>query len=430
MVIILFLGEKPYECSICETRFSRLDNKTQHMLKHFTENNPSSKSVKDSEHSGELTPSEIAFNEALKITIREMNKKKMKRRASEHASVQPAPKAQQSSKSLLKCNYPEYDRSQPPFECSVCRKLFHRKDNLNRHEKIHSGDRPYSCEICEKSFVRKDHRDTHFATHSAKPGKRRKSVSVNSLNYNNSSNHNMANVLHSVKNEPSAFDQLMDDPQSSNTFNNPLKPVQFKSSKEAEYKCEFCGKTFTRKGHLGRHNFIHTGIRPYKCSQCSMTFARADYLKNHMRRHSENIIYSCKICKLSFDNNAECVNHVETHNQQTYEPPVETNASKSLLRPKSRPFECDRCEKSYTKKSHLNRHYLSHMGPVETVNVLPKCQYCNREFSRTDNKNAHERNNCALRNGIPGNVVSNVKINNEFNSELRPMTRSRRLIAS
>lgn len=57
------------------------------------------------------------------------------------------------------------------FPCVHCSKAFFRKHDLERHARVHSGDRPYVCRVCQKGFPRNDalrrhirlERDTHQA---------------------------------------------------------------------------------------------------------------------------------------------------------------------------------------------------------------------------------------------------------------------------
>ncbi|XP_040036449.2 uncharacterized protein LOC120821667 [Gasterosteus aculeatus] len=54
-----------------------------------------------------------------------------------------------------------------PFPCSVpgCERRFSRSDELNRHVRIHTGQKPFRCAICARSFSRSDHLTTHTRTH-------------------------------------------------------------------------------------------------------------------------------------------------------------------------------------------------------------------------------------------------------------------------
>jgi uncharacterized Zn-finger protein len=54
---------------------------------------------------------------------------------------------------------------------------------------------------------------------------------------------------------------------------------------ERPFRCEQCGKSFTRNEELTRHKRIHSGLRPYACAVCGKRFGRKDHLKKHARTH-------------------------------------------------------------------------------------------------------------------------------------------------
>ena len=47
----------------------------------------------------------------------------------------------------------------------------------------------------------------------------------------------------------------------------------------SSFRCEVCGRGFSRQEHVRRHMMLHTGERPFKCKDCPMTFYREDSLK-------------------------------------------------------------------------------------------------------------------------------------------------------
>lgn len=48
--------------------------------------------------------------------------------------------------------------------------------------------------------------------------------------------------------------------------------------------CVYCGKTFSQKGNMERHQRQHTGERPFACPHCSCSYTRKETLKVHLNQ--------------------------------------------------------------------------------------------------------------------------------------------------
>lgn len=64
------------------------------------------------------------------------------------------------------------DPSLLAFKCKVCHKGFKHRRSLNRHVKLHSGEKNFKCPHCTSAFARSDHLKAHLRTHNnSKPYK-------------------------------------------------------------------------------------------------------------------------------------------------------------------------------------------------------------------------------------------------------------------
>lgn len=107
----------------------------------------------------------------------------------------------------------------PIYKCSDCAKCFGDLSNLQRHKRMHTGEKPFKCTECDMCFSQswnlKQHKKTHIDQHQS----------------------NKEEIAH-----------------------------------ERPFKCTECGKGFLRAADLRGHKRTHSGERPYQCSQCDKCF--------------------------------------------------------------------------------------------------------------------------------------------------------------
>ena len=132
-------------------------------------------------------------------------------------------------------------------------------------------------------------------------------------------------------------------------------------------KCTICEKEFVHANHLRRHLSIHAGIKPFVCSICSHEFNQKSDLQRHEKRHTVDGKLACVKCSLIYDTAEELREHVLTH---------AANEKDKVI------FECEKCNKTFGRKSHYKRHLSIHEG------IKPySCEECGKSFNqRTDLK--------------------------------------------
>ncbi|PIO36227.1 hypothetical protein AB205_0071550 [Aquarana catesbeiana] len=79
------------------------------------------------------------------------------------------------------------------------------------------------------------------------------------------------------------------------------------------YSCSECGKGFTQRSNLIRHERVHTGVQPYSCAECGRRFTQKIDVVRHEKVHKRVCPYLCSECGQSFIHRGTLISHQLTH---------------------------------------------------------------------------------------------------------------------
>lgn len=340
----------------------------------------------------------------------------------DHEYVTPVKTEPQPAAPLKKSPEDKENNTSILFLCDVCKKVFTDIKELRKHKQEDHGESDFCCTSCPRVFSLRKTYDRHLADAHMQGDKRHLCDSCVKVFKSDEELHKHIKDCHSLE-EPMKCDiceqtfpdiqHLMDhrkihfdyacfcDRCWQGFFDYLELETHVQSNcryKEALYKCDICGKKFTKLASISKHIDTHPVHSPHVCRMCGRGFENEKELKYH--KNGSHIIrpYKCEICSKTFKKKESVIEHRRLHIN------ISTIGASSLRGTgengmlvdiveddesfQEKPeFECSLCGITLSSENLLNQHTNQHEVAAEQY----KCDLCDKIFFSLDLLNLHCR---------------------------------------
>lgn len=259
-------------------------------------------------------------------------------------------------------------------QCSICSKRFESPAKVRRHLHVHKDvlkteDLPerrkiylnYTCDICRKKIETPSKLERHMRVHDK-----------NSKLYSGA---NTRRPFGCTKCQMRFWDQMKLEKHQV-VHSDALEKSKIQHSADHLFICVLCNqrqKNFDDlMDHMKSHSEECAGKSNIQCRLCSNTYSSLSNVIRHSKCHTENATHKCIYCGKLMGYSEDFLKHLLRH--QNF-----------------KPFECNKCDRSFTVLQKFNQHQLKH---TKDLIKIFQCDHCEKKFSNLDYLENHLTSHC------------------------------------